>query len=80
MNEIQPNSITQRRPSEQPSYILELRAIPMPGMCEPEQRLRRLLKQLLRNFGFRCVNIRPAPAPAPAQAGQGQGQGQKGAT
>ena len=56
--------------SEQPVYILELRAVPGNHRADPVQRLRALLKAALRGYGFRCLSARPAP---PAAEAKGQG-------
>jgi hypothetical protein len=44
-----------------PCFVLTLRAVPSNWQVSPLVRLRRLLKCLLRGYGFRCVNIRTTP-------------------
>lgn len=54
-------------PAERPTYRLTLRAEPARhGEPAPALRLRRLLKLLLRGFGFRCVRAEEIP-PAAAE-------------
>ena len=58
-----------------PTYVLRLRAIPGRFQADPHQRLRRVLKTLLRTWGFRCVTVETiteppvelAPNPRPAE-------------
>jgi hypothetical protein len=61
----------------QPKYRLELQA--QPGPVDPVLRLRRLLKALLRAYGFRCLSVAEVPSiegqnrPAPvADTNEGQ--------
>ena len=46
---------------DRPVYILELQALPSGFQAPPEKRLARLLKCMLRGYGFRCISARPAP-------------------
>jgi hypothetical protein len=47
--------------SDRPSYVLTLQPLPpVFGEPEPEYRLRRALKCLLRSFRLRCTRIEPA--------------------
>lgn len=43
------------REMNEPLYILTIRALP--DAVAPERRLARLLKALLRAYGFRCVHL-----------------------
>ena len=47
--------------SNRPRYLLTLEATRTPDDLDGVRALRRLLKRLLRSFGFRCIQCRPAP-------------------
>lgn len=47
-------------PEERPKYVIVVEALPAPA--PPERRLARLLKALLRGYGFRCLEVREAEA------------------
>jgi len=41
-------------------FELVIQALPSkPGQPEPSYMLRLLLKRILRNYGFRCVEVKP---------------------
>jgi hypothetical protein len=55
-----------RRPRAR--YRLDLVDVAAPGDAPPSARLKRLLKGLLRTWGFRCVvavEVEPAESPSP---------------
>lgn len=55
-------------PFTDPQSVYRLTLQAGPGSVPPQVRLRRLLKTLLRGYGFRCLEIvlvPPPPAPAP---------------
>ena len=51
-----------------PRYHLELEPVPGNYQAPPEKRLARLLKTMLRGYGWRCLVCRPVAPPAPGQA------------
>jgi hypothetical protein len=59
-----------------PHYTLTLRAEPGHWQAPPEQRLRLALKSLLRAYGLRCTDCRPAGTQNPPTAQPSQISGQ----
>lgn len=59
-----------------PRTVVVLHLTPVPGnyLAPPEKRLARLLKAMLRAYGWRCTACRPV---APTDAGQANQQGQR---
>jgi hypothetical protein len=51
-------------------FVLRLR--PLPSDTPAVIRLRHVLKQLLRAYRFRCVEVSAVPAAAPGAAGDGR--------
>jgi hypothetical protein len=53
---------------DNPPAVIVLHLTPAPGnyQAPPEKRLARLLKCMLRGYGWRCVGCRPVDPPAPA--------------
>lgn len=47
-------------------YLLRLRASPGNWLAPVERRLARLLKAMLRGYGFRCIDCRPTHSQEPA--------------
>jgi hypothetical protein len=56
-------------PTERSDAVPDIRLTlrPLPDAVPADVRLRRLLKRLLRSYGFRCVNVEALP-PGPDKA------------
>lgn len=54
-----------------PRYHLELEPVPGNYLAPPERRLARLLKAMLRAYGWRCVSCRPVAPANEEQAPEG---------
>ena len=57
-----------------PRYHLEVEAVPGDYLAPPERRLARLLKCMLRAYGWRCTACRPV---APADEGKAPVEGSR---
>jgi len=57
-----------KAPEQPEPTIIELHVTPTPGnhLAPPMRRLARLLKAMLRGYGWRCVQCRPVAPAAPA--------------
>lgn len=62
--------------NDSPKFLLTIEDAGDPGEPLPLIRLRRLLKNMLREHSFRCTAVQPLPAVGrPAESGTGTGAG-----